>query len=64
MHKNLCVVFTDYEKAFDRALTMDRVKHEGTMKDLKQLDIDEKDRRLLKTTCIWNRLQPPHRMAS
>jgi len=41
MQKNLYIVFIDYEKAFDR------VKHHEIMKDLEQIGIDQKDRRLI-----------------
>ena len=41
VQKNLYVMFIDCKKAFDR------VKHEEIIKDLKHLDIDEKERRLL-----------------
>ena len=43
MQKNLYAVFIDYEKAFDR------VKHHEIMKDLEQIGVDQKDRRLLET---------------
>ena len=41
MQKNLYAVFIDYEKAFDR------VKHHEIMKNLEQIGVDQKDRRLL-----------------
>ena len=43
MRKNLYVVFIDYEKAFDR------VKHHEITKDLEQIGVDQKDRRLFET---------------
>ena len=36
-------MFIDYEKAFDR------VKHHEIMKDLEQIGVDQKDRRVLET---------------
>ena len=40
-----CVMFIDYEKAFDR------VKNHEIMKDLEQIGVGQKDRRLLETLC-------------
>ncbi|XP_069992487.1 uncharacterized protein [Penaeus vannamei] len=42
MQKNLYVIFIDYEEAIDR------VKHQEIMNDLQQLDLENKDLRLLK----------------
>ena len=49
MQKNLFFIFTDYEKAFDR------VKHHEIMKDLEQMDIDRKGKRLLETL-YWEQI--------
>ncbi|XP_069994133.1 uncharacterized protein [Penaeus vannamei] len=46
MQKNLYVIFIDYEKAFDR------VKHQEIMNDLQQVDLDDKDLRLLKKSIL------------
>ena len=43
MQRNLYVVFIYYEKA------VDRVKHQEINKDLEQIVVDEKDRRLVET---------------
>jgi len=47
--QNLYVAFIDYEKAFDR------VKHHEIMKDLEQIGVDKKDRRLLETL-YWEQI--------
>ena len=49
MQKNLCVVFTDYEKVFDR------VKQHEIIKGLEQIGGDQKDRRLLETL-YWEQI--------
>jgi len=49
MQKNLYIVFIDYEKAFDR------VKHHEIMKDLEQIGIDQKDRRLIENL-YWEQM--------
>ena len=49
MQKNLYIVFIDYEKAFDR------VKHHEIMKDLEQIGIDQKDRRVIENL-YWEQM--------
>src|SRR5215469_16802442 len=47
VNQDLYLCFVDYEKAFDK------VKHEGLMKMLERLEIDEKDLRIIKKL-YWN----------
>ena len=49
MQRNLYAVFIDYEKAFDRD------KRHEIMKDLEQIGVDQKDRRLLETL-YWEQI--------
>ena len=49
MQKDLYAIFVDYEKAFDR------VKHQEIVNDLKSINIDSRDIRLL-TNVYWSQL--------
>ena len=49
IQRNFYAVVIDYEKAFNR------VKHHEIMKDLEQIGVDQKDRRLLETL-YWEQI--------
>ena len=52
VQKDIFAIFIDYEKAFDK------VKHEEIMKDLRTLQVDGKDLRLLRNL-YWKQMAKP-----
>ena len=54
MQKALYAIFVDYKKAFDK------VKHQEIVNDLKSVNIDSKDIRLL-TNLYWSQLASTER---